>query len=65
MPDATADNQIWGFWRELVFLLGTLALAAALLFVGHTSEGAERWMCLVGLAIILYSVYCRGGLIGP
>ena len=34
-----------------------MTLAVGLLFVTPTTEGPERWICLVMLTVILYSVY--------
>lgn len=55
--DAESSNRMWGYWRLLGFLFGTMVLAVGLLFVTPTTEGPERWICLVMLTVILYSVY--------
>lgn len=55
--DANANNQVWSFWRESVFWLGTTIFALGLLVVGFTGDGPERWLCLVMLAIIVYALY--------
>lgn len=55
--DAESSNRIWGYWRLIGFLFGTMVLAVGLLFVTPTTEGPERWICLVMLTVILYSVY--------
>lgn len=54
------DNAIWSYWRRLGFLFGTMVLAVGLLGVTPTTEGPERWICLVMLTVILYSVYASG-----
>ena len=55
--DAGTNNRAWGYWRQIGFLFGTMTLAVGLLFVTPTTEGPERWICLVMLTVILYSVY--------
>ena len=57
---AVTSNQIGGYWRRMAFLFGTMALAIGLLAVTPTTEGPERWICLVMLVVILYSVYSSG-----
>lgn len=57
---ADAEHDIWSYWRRLGFLFGTMALALGLLGVTPTTEGPERWICLVMLTVILYSVYSSG-----
>jgi hypothetical protein len=54
---AASQNRMWGYWRHLGFLFGTMALAVGLLCVTSTTDGPERWISLVMLAVILYSVY--------
>ena len=53
---AETNHELWGFWRELAFLLGSALLTAALIAVGYTSDGPERWACIGGLAVILHGV---------
>jgi hypothetical protein len=55
-----AENQMWAFWRELAFQFGTALLVCGLITVACTSEGAERWMCFVGLAILLHRICVPG-----
>ncbi|MDA1049694.1 MAG: DUF4339 domain-containing protein [Planctomycetota bacterium] len=62
--DADANDRVWGYWRQLAFLFGTMVLAVGLLFVTPTTEGPERWICLVMLAVILYSVYASNSVWG-
>jgi len=54
---ADESNRMWGFWREVLFQLGSLLLAAGSVAVAYHSDGPERWICLVVLAVIVYSVY--------
>ena len=58
--DAAASNRIWAYWREIFFVLSTIILAMGLLVASWTAEGAERWVYLVMLAIIMFSVYIGG-----
>jgi hypothetical protein len=55
--DAEANNHMWGFWREGVFWLGTCLFSAGLLIIGFRGQGAERWMCLVMLAMIVFRLF--------
>ncbi len=58
---AGASYNWWSYYRQYLFLLGTMLLITGLFSVGFTGEGAERWICLVMLAIIVYSLYVDGG----
>lgn len=58
--DAQVENQISGYWREMLFVFGSIVLAFGLLVVSWTAEGAERWICLMMLAIITFSLYVGG-----
>ena len=62
--DSETDNRMWSYWRQLGFLFGTMVLAVGLLFVTPTTEGPERWICLVMLTVILYSVYASNSVWG-
>lgn len=57
---ARYSNQIWGYWRELLFSFGTIVLAIGLLATGFTSEGAGRWICLIMLTILMFAYYIGG-----
>ena len=58
--EATANNSINGYWRQIFFVFSSLVLAVGLLTVSWTSRGAERWICLVMLAILTFSIYIAG-----
>ncbi len=58
--DASANNAMWACWHEAFFVLGTIVLSVGLLIVGFTGQGAERWICLIMLAIITFSIYVVG-----
>ena len=58
--DAEANYYWWAFWGECVFTLGTLILATGLLITGFSSKGPVRWMCLVLLAIVTFSIFIGG-----
>ncbi|MCA9143425.1 MAG: DUF4339 domain-containing protein [Planctomycetaceae bacterium] len=62
--DASSSNRTWAYWRQVGFLFGTMVLAVGLLFVTPTTEGPERWICLVMLTVILYSVYSSNSVWG-
>lgn len=57
---ARANDQAWGFFRELVFLFGSMVLSVGLLVIGITGDGSEKWVCLIMLAIITFSLYIGG-----
>jgi len=58
--DADADAQTADYWHQWAFVIGTILLAFGLLAVGFNGVGAERWICLVILAILMFSVYVGG-----
>lgn len=59
--DAIVDFHVWSFWRQLIFLLGTVVLCVGLLTIGLDGQGAQQWFCLAVLAIILSSLFISGG----
>jgi hypothetical protein len=54
---AAEDNRAWGFWRGVIFVFGTFVLVPGLLVVGFVGQNAERWMCLVMLGVVMFSLY--------
>lgn len=58
--DAKADNTMWAYWRQLCFLPATLVFVTGLLMVATTHEGPQRWICLIVLAIVAYSLFVGG-----
>ncbi len=58
--DAARINDMWGYWREMLFVVGSQLLTIGLLIVGFNGQGAERWICLIMLAIITFSLYVGG-----
>lgn len=56
-----ASYRFWSLGRELLFLAGAIVLVAGLATNGIRGEGAEKWLCLVMLAIITYSLFVGGG----
>jgi len=60
--DAEANNDMWGFWREGFFWLGTFVFLLGLTVTGFTEKRKERrWICLIILAIIVYALYAGHG----
>ena len=55
--DAQANNEMWSYWREGIFWIGTFVLSMGLVIVGFTGQGAERWLCLAMLAIVVFSLF--------
>lgn len=62
---AAASYRMWSLGRELVFLFGAVVLVAGLATNGIGGEGAEKWLSLVMLAIITYSLFVGGAAWGP
>jgi hypothetical protein len=58
--EARASNIVWGFWREMLFVAGTIVFALGLLAVGLGAGGVERYFALGMLAIIVFSIYVGG-----
>lgn len=54
---AEAHAETAGYWRSLALVAGTLVLTAGLLTLACSSEGAEHWMSLAALTVLLYAVY--------
>ena len=48
------------YWHELFFLFAAGVLVLGLLIVSWGAEGAERWIGLVMLAVVLYSIFAGG-----
>jgi hypothetical protein len=57
--DAEVTQALGSFWREGIFWLGACLLSLALLIVGFSATGPERWMALVMLAVIVFSLFVR------
>ena len=58
--NAMANNTMGRFWRELLFVFGTVVLSIGLLTVGFTGERHERLICLIMITIITFSIYIGG-----
>jgi hypothetical protein len=58
--DASANAAVSGWWFELMFVIGSIVLTLSLAVIGVTGEGAERWLCLIMLALIVFSLYIGG-----
>jgi hypothetical protein len=57
--DAEVAQALGSFWREGIFWLGACLFSLALLIVGFSGTGPERWMALVMLAVIVFSLFMR------
>jgi hypothetical protein len=57
--DAEAAQSLASFWREGIFWLGTCLFSLALLIVGFSGTGPERWMALVMLTVIVFSLFVQ------
>ena len=60
VDEARIDNTLLGYWREWLFVIGSIILSLGLLHVGFGGTGAERIICLIMLAIITFSIYVGG-----
>ncbi|MEM7682999.1 MAG: hypothetical protein AAF288_13685 [Planctomycetota bacterium] len=49
-----------GYWHDVGFVGGTVVLTLGLVVVGFFGRGGERWVCLVMIAIITFSLYIGG-----
>lgn len=58
--NAVENNTLGRFWRELLFVIGTVILSLGLLTVGFTGQTHERWICLIMITIITFSIYVGG-----
>ncbi len=61
---SASNNVMQAYWREWLFVLGSIGLVIGLMGVGFMSEGAERIVCLVMLSVIMFSIYMGGMAIG-
>ncbi len=57
---AKSDHKINGYWRELFFVFAAIVLSLGLLVVSWGADGAERWITLMMLAIITFSLFVGG-----
>ena len=57
---ASTYHKINGYWREAFFVFASIVLSLGLLVVSWGAEGAERWVTLMMLAIITYSLFIGG-----
>jgi hypothetical protein len=57
---AAARNTASAYWREFVFLIGALALSIGVVLLAMWGSGAERWLGLVILAIIVFGLFVVG-----
>ncbi len=57
---AKTDDKINGYWRELFFVFAAIVLSLGLLVLSWGAEGAERWVTLMMLAIITFSLFIGG-----
>ena len=48
------------YWHELFFVFAAIGLLLGLLIASWAAEGAERWISLVMLAVITYSLFVGG-----
>lgn len=58
--DAALQKSTGSYWREWVFVVGTLILSIGLLAVGFTGQGSEKTISLIMIAIITFSIYIGG-----
>jgi len=54
---AEAEAVLAAFGQEVLVLIATVCLAVSLLALSGTSSGAERWMSLAAMIVLLFAVY--------
>ncbi len=59
--DAEALQTLDSFWREGIFWLGSCLFSLALLIVGFSGTGPERWMVWGILAVIVFGLFVGFG----
>jgi hypothetical protein len=57
---AAVNHKINAYWREVFFVFAAVVLSLGLLIVSWGAEGAERWITLMMLAIITFSLFVGG-----
>ena len=57
---ASTNHKTNAYWRELFFVFAAIVLSLGLLVVSWGAEGAERWVTLMMLAIITFSLFIGG-----
>ena len=58
--DSRQNHRLWSPWYHLTFVMGTFILSVGLFIAGFTATGSDRWICMVMLAIVLFSIYVVG-----
>ena len=58
--NAKRTFTINSYWHELFFVFAAIVLLFGLLIVSWGTEGPERWVSLIMLAIITYSLFVSG-----
>ena len=56
---AEAEGETAAYWRGMTLVLGTLVLTAGLLTMAYSSDGAEHWMSLAALIVLLHATLQR------
>ncbi len=57
---AAGENRAGSYWREILFVAGSILLAFGLGATALIGQGAERWVSCGLLAIIVFSLYVGG-----
>jgi hypothetical protein len=57
---AAGENRAGSYWREMLFVAGSILLAFGLGATALIGQGAERWVACGLLAIIVFSLYVGG-----
>lgn len=58
--NASYHNDMNAYWYQILFVFGSQLLTIGLLIMGFHGHGPERWICLIMLAIITFSLYVGG-----
>lgn len=57
---ASYSHAIGSYWRAVLYVFGSLLLAIGLISASATADGAERWVYLAAMVILMFSLYVFG-----
>jgi hypothetical protein len=57
---AESENVMDGYLREWLFVIGTVVLSLGLVIASWVAVGAERWVYLIMMALVTFSIFIGG-----
>jgi cytochrome bd-type quinol oxidase subunit 1 len=57
---ASYKQVLSSYWHAVLYVFGSLLLAIGLIAASPTAEGAERWVCLAAMLVLMFSLYVFG-----